>query len=66
MNDRTGLIAGTALLMSMLICDATATPGDTIPHKTGIVVTDGLGKTYDIDSLLNLNKVLVFHQTWDG
>ncbi len=43
-----------------------AAAGDTIPKVTGLTVTDGTGKTYNIDSLLNLNKVIAFNQTFDG
>ena len=48
------------------VADTVLPPGDTIPHTTGLIVTDNYGKAWNIDSLLSKNKVIVLSQTWSG
>ncbi len=38
----------------------------TVPNPTGLVVTDEKSQQYNIDSILDLNKVLVIHTTYSG
>ena len=53
-------------LSAAFVGNVFAAAGDTIPHNTGLVVKDADGKTYNLDSLLNLNKVIVVEQTFVG
>ena len=41
-------------------------PAGTVVNPTGLVVTDEKGQTYNIDSLLDMGKVLVIHPTYSG
>ena len=45
---------------------ATAAIAASIPSTTGIVVTDTHGNTWNLDDVLNSNKVVVVHQTFNG
>ncbi len=38
----------------------------TVVNPTGLVVTDEKGQQYNIDNILNQNKVLVIHTTYSG
>ena len=53
-------------LLALNAGNALAAAGDTISQNTGLTVIADGGKTYNIDSLLNQNKVLVIYQTFAG
>ncbi len=59
MFRKIGMTALTLLGVSASVAFA----GDTVPQVTNVVVSDDIGATYNIDSILNLNKVLVIATT---
>ena len=63
------ILATAALVGFLAIGTASAAYTDSVGavvNPTGLVVADEKGKQYNIDSILDMNKVLVIHTTYHG
>ncbi len=60
----TAMFAG--LMSAAFVGTAKAAAGDTIPHETGLVAVDADGNSWNIDNILDSNKVLVVLNTFAG
>ena len=64
MNQMRGLFMKTAA--AVMVAASMLVAQSSIANPININATDWNGKKYNIDSLLNMGKVLVFHQTFSG
>ena len=69
MIRKIGTMTVSVLLFFLAVGTASAAYSDSagaVVNPTNLVVADEKGQQYDIDNILNQNKVLVIHTTYHG